>query len=123
MWTLLGLLSGVGGVLKSIASETTIRAVATLKYSSNVFTAAMNHNIFWYVWATAAFPTVIWYGWGMVDTTFPGHLPHTALIPNSLKPWFEIVWQNIFWTGAAGYGIHTAGNIATSLIGRWFGNK
>lgn len=118
------LVTGVASVFSSSINATTVTTVAGLKYGSSVVVAAMNHNIFWYAWAIAAFPSVGWYALAMVDTAFPGHgLPTVAIIPDTIKPYFDTVFGNIFWTGAAGFGVQTVGNVATSLFDRIFGEK
>lgn len=115
------LFNGVTSTIKTIASESTVRGGLLLNYmgkqSSNaasVMKTAMNHNIYWYVWGTAAFVSVAWYAAVMIDTITNGATPDVATLPASVKPYFDIVWQNLFWTGAAGYGIHSG----TRLIER-----
>jgi hypothetical protein len=68
----------------------------------DVITSGMQFRVFWVAWALAALPMAAWFGWGMLDTLTNGALPDVASIPLGLKPYADTVWQNIFYTGAAG---------------------
>lgn len=74
---------------------------ATTTATTAVITTAMGHGVFWLAWGIAAVPMSVWFGWGMLDTTFPGHLPNVAVIPPGLEPYAQAVWANIFYTGGA----------------------
>jgi hypothetical protein len=114
---------GAGSLFKTGMVETTVRTVAGLKYSSSVMKTAMSHNVYWWAWGLAAIPAAFWFGWGMFDTICHSCLPiwiKPHPIPVSLEFYFQIVWKNIFWTGAAGYGIHTAGTLGQNIINRIF---
>lgn len=119
MWSVIKLLlGGLGGGIKSVAESTTARMAIAAKYSTTVIVAAMSHRIYWVVWGSAAGSMAFWFVWGMLDTTFNGALPDVAQIPPGLKPYADIVWSNIFWTGVTGYGISTFGSVVSKLIDR-----
>lgn len=129
MWTIVGTaLSGLFRFGSKIATETTTKTVSAFYLmgkitatSGTIITTAMTHNVFWIVWFTAAFPTALWHGTGMIDSACHGCLPfHTAALPPQIKEYADIVWSNIFWTGAAGYGIQTVSRLAGTLIERLF---
>lgn len=87
-------------------------------YSRDVVTAGMQHKMFWVAWSIAAIPMSAWFGWGMLDTLFNGDLPDVATIPPGLKPYADVVWGNIFYTGAAAAGLQGAAAIIGKAISR-----
>jgi hypothetical protein len=80
----------------------------------------MGHQMYWIAWGIAAVPMAAWFGWGLLDTLFNGALPNVAVIPPGLKPYADVVWSNIFWTGVTGYGIATAAKTVTTIFSRIF---
>lgn len=81
--------------------------------SGDVIIAGMQHKVFWIPWLVAAIPTSVWYAWGMVDSLWPGHLPHVAALPPQLKEYADIVFGNIFYVGGGVAGAQmVAGAIA-----------
>lgn len=60
----------------------------------------MQHRAFWIPWLIAAVPTSAWFGWGMLDSLSNGYLPDVAALPPQLKQYADIVFSNIFYTGA-----------------------
>lgn len=86
--------------------------------SRDVVIAGMAHRVFWVAWSIAAIPTTFWYGWGMLDTAFNGALPDVASIPPGLLPWAQTVWNNIFYTGAAGMAAQAVSGIAGAVAQR-----
>lgn len=81
------------------ALDTAVRINAQ---QADVIKAGMAYKVFWVVWAIAAVPMAAWFGWGMLDTLANGALPDVAVIPPGLAPYADAVWQNVFYTGAAG---------------------
>lgn len=65
---------------------------------------------FWIPWLMAAVPTVAWFGWGMLDSTFNGALPDVAALPPQLKAYADVVFQNIFYSGAGVAGAQAIAN-------------
>lgn len=128
------IIGSITSTIKSLASETTVRTVAAMKYGASVTTTgiqttasltakAMNQNVYWWAWGTAALFTVGYYAWWMADTMWgcptcmlPGKIPHVAPLQVGLKEYYDTVWGNIFGWGAAGYGIHTAGRVLDRLV-------
>lgn len=83
--------------------------------SADVVTAGMQHRMFWIAWSIAAIPTAAWHGWGMMDSLTNGYLPDVAALPPQLKEYADVVWKNIFYSGAVGVG---ATAIASAIRGR-----
>lgn len=71
------------------------------RISASVVQEGMKHQVFWVAWSTAAIPTALWFGWGMMDSLFNGQLPDVAALPPQLKVYADIVFGNIFYSGAA----------------------
>lgn len=91
------------------------REAAMNAEAAGVVKAGMQHKAFWVPWLIAAVPTSLWFGWGMMDSTLNGSLPDVASLPPQLKEYADIVFSNIFYTGAAMGG---AQMIANALRGR-----
>lgn len=83
--------------------------------AADVVTAGMQHRMFWIAWSIAAIPTAAWHGWGMMDSLTNGYLPDVAALPPQLKEYADVVWKNIFYSGAVGVG---ATAIASAIRGR-----
>ncbi len=75
-----------------------------LTMQADVIKTGMSHKVFWCAWGTAALPLSAWFGYGMVNTMFP-MLPHIPQIPPGLLPWAQVVWGNIFISGAGAIGL------------------
>lgn len=88
-------------------SETERQRITALREQNAQNTAAsviiegMKHWPFWVAWSIAALPTAAWFGWGMADSLFNGALPDVAALPPQLKEYADIVFGNIFYSGAA----------------------
>lgn len=123
-----------GGLLKAWQAKLTAdtdekrliadAAIADIKAQSearreqaDVIKTGMSYRVFWVVWFMAAFPTALWYGWGMFDSTFYEGtvLPDVAALPPQLKEYADKVWDNIFLSGAAVGSAHV---IASAIRGR-----
>lgn len=83
--------------------------------AANVVMAGMQHKAFWIPWLIAAIPTSLWYGWGMLDSLCNGALPDVAALPPQLLRYADVVFNNIFYSGAALGG---AQMIATAIRSR-----
>lgn len=94
-----------------IAAEVTIKALETAlseqRISADVVTAGMQHKVFWIPWLIAAVPAALWFGWGVLDSAIYNGtvLPDVAELPPQLRAYFDIVWSNIFYTGAGVAGV------------------
>lgn len=89
--------------------------ISERRIAADVVTAGMQHRIFWAVWAIAAVPTAMWFGWGMLDSTFNGKLPDVAALPPQLKEYADVVFANIFYVGG---GVAGAQVVAAAIRGR-----
>ena len=125
--TLLGWLSSdvlkqVLGHLEAKANSETerLRIQATREAQANAEAAsvikhAMGFKVFWIPWLIAAVPTSLWFGWGMMDSLFNGALPDVAALPPQLLVYADVVFKNIFYTGA---GVASVQMIGSSIRGR-----
>jgi hypothetical protein len=77
------------------------REKASQELAAHVVTTGMQHRAFWIPWLIAAVPTSLWFGWGMLDSLANGSLPNVAALPPQLKEYADIVFGNIFYSGAA----------------------
>ena len=91
------------------------RQIAADREAAGVVKEGMQHRIFWVAWAIAALPTVAWYGWGVADSLANGALPDVAVLPPQLKAYADIVFANIFYSGAGMAGVQV---IASAIRGR-----
>lgn len=91
------------------------REAALNAEAAGVVKAGMQFPMFWVAWSIAAIPTCIWHGWGMMDSTLNGALPDVATLPPQLKEYADIVFGNIFYSGAALGGAQV---IASAIRGR-----
>lgn len=91
------------------------REAALNAEAASVVKAGMQFPLFWVAWSIAAIPTCLWHGWGMMDSTLNGALPDVASLPPQLKEYADIVFGNIFYSGAAMGGAQV---IASALKGR-----
>lgn len=89
--------------------------IADIKSNSDIIQAGMQHKAFWIPWLIAAVPTAAWFGWGMADSLCNGALPDVASLPPQLKGYADVVFANIFYTGAGAAGIQA---IAAAIRGR-----
>lgn len=102
-------------------SETERQRIAAAKQNASEETAAavvmagMQHRAFWVAWLTAALPLSVWFGWGVLDSTFNGALPDVAALPPQLLEFARTVWANIFYSGAVLGG--------ASVIGQALGKR
>lgn len=111
----------LGHIERKAASETerqrinASREAALNAEAASVVKAGMQFPLFWVAWSIAAIPTCAWHGWGMLDSTLNGSLPDVASLPPQLKEYADIVFGNIFYSGAAMGGAQV---IANALKGR-----
>lgn len=87
-----------------------LREQHAMTVQAQVVTAGMSHQLFWIPWLIATVPLAVWFGWGMLDTTFPGYLPHVATIPSGLLPWAQTAWGNLFYSGGVVASASIIGN-------------
>lgn len=85
--------------------------------AAGIVKAGMQHKAFWIAWLMAALPLSAWFGWGVVDSMLWNGtvLPDIAALPPQLKEYADIVWGNIFYTGA---GVAGAQAVASALRGK-----
>ncbi|RWP44279.1 MAG: hypothetical protein EOR04_04995 [Mesorhizobium sp.] len=81
------------------------------KTGADVIKTGMQFKVFWIPWLIATVPVSLWFGWGMIDSLCNGALPDVAALPPQLKTYADIVWQNVFYTGAAGMGVEVLGRV------------
>lgn len=76
--------------------------------AAGVVVAGMAHRAFWIPWLMAAVPLSAWFGWGVLDSMLLNGsvLPDVAALPPQLKAYADVVWSNIFYTGAGVAGAH-----------------
>lgn len=97
----------LGHLEKKADTETERQRIATLREKGladnarDVVIAGMGHKAFWIPWLMAAVPLAAWFGWGVLDTLANGALPDVATLPPQLKAYADVVWSNIFYSGAA----------------------
>ena len=91
------------------------RQMAASRESASVVREGMQHKAFWIPWLIAAVPTAAWFGWGMADSLANGALPDIAALPPQLKEYADIVFANIFYTGAGAAGFQA---LASAIRGR-----
>lgn len=93
------------------------RQMAAERESAGVIKEGMQHKAFWIPWLIAAVPTAAWFGWGMADSLiYAGAvLPDIAALPPQLKEYADVVFANIFYTGAGAAGFQA---IASAIRSR-----
>ncbi len=107
---LLGLINPLSRILDTIDAKIdsdvekerikTEAAISFVNAKADVIRTGMQNKLFWIPWLMAAVPTAAWFGLGMLDSVFNGGLPDVATLPPQLKEYADIVWQNIFISGA-----------------------
>jgi hypothetical protein len=97
---------------RQVALATISGVVAVRQAQGDVIKTGMAHKAFWIPWLIAAIPATVWYAWGMADSTWPGHFPHVAALPQQLLDLTNRVWDNLFLPG----GITAAGTAIASAI-------
>ena len=92
-----------------IAADVTIKNLESIleskKIDADVVKTGMQYKVFWIPWLMAAVPTAAWYGWGMCDSLMNGSLPDVATLPPQLKEYADVVFVNIFYSGAGMGGV------------------
>jgi hypothetical protein len=88
---------------------------AANREAAGVVKEGMKHWAFWIPWSIAAVPTAAWFGWGMTDSLMNGSLPDVAALPPQLKGYADVVFANIFYSGAGMAGFQA---IASAIRGR-----
>lgn len=90
------------------------REAAANAEAAGIVKAGMAHKAFWVPWLMASVPLSAWFGWGVVDSMLWNGtvLPDIAALPPQLKEYADIVWGNIFYTGA---GVAGAQAVAAAL--------
>lgn len=93
------------------------RQVAADRESAGVVKEGMKHWAFWIPWSIAAVPLAVWFGWGVLDSTIYNGaiLPDVAALPPQLKGYADVVFANIFYSGAGMAGIQV---VASAIRGR-----
>jgi hypothetical protein len=109
LFHLLGKLSDNPVEMERIRAEA---ATKLIEARASVIQTGMQSKVFWVPWLMAAVPTSAWFGWGMVDSLANGALPDVAALPPQLREYADIVFQNIFLTGAGAVGVQS---IASAL--------
>lgn len=70
---------------------------------------AMGHKPFWVAWSLFAWPLGLWWAFVIADTifVFDWNVPD---LPNTIRPWANTIFENIFLPGA--------GVAAATIIGK-----
>jgi hypothetical protein len=100
--------------------ETTLAQVNAMidlrRQQADVIKTGMSHRLFWIPWLVAAVPATVWYAWGMLDSSWVGHLPHVSELPPQLKFYTDQVFSNLFLPGSIALGgTAIAGAIGSAL--------
>lgn len=76
---------------------------------ASLIRSAMSFKIFWVVWAMCAVPSGAWYALVMIDTMTPAHMLNMGIpmLPVSIKPYFDMVFNSVFYSGAAVGSVQT----------------
>lgn len=90
-------------------------ALEAKKIAAGVVKEGMQHKVFWIPWLIAAVPLSVWFAWGVADSTLNGMMPDVATLPPQLKEYADIVFANIFYSGAAMGGVQV---VASAIRGR-----
>ena len=101
--------------------ETEIKAGVELgAQAASVVKRAMGFKIFWIPWFIAATPLSAWFGWGVLDSLIleGAVLPDIATLPPQIKEYADIVWRNIFYSGAGVASVQTASRVIAGALGR-----
>lgn len=104
-----------------IKAEVTIKsletALAEREIGAGVIREGMQHKVFWIPWLIAAVPAALWFALGVMDSAlYAGSLlPDVAELPPQIMRYFDVVWENIFYTGA---GVAGATAIAKAIGNR-----
>ena len=102
-----------------IQADVSIKAIEAQMAASAASAATvkegMQHKVFWIPWLVAAVPCALWFGWGMLDSTFNGALLDVSALPPQLKEYADIVFANIFYVGG---GVAGASMLARAIGGR-----
>lgn len=93
----------------------TKRVINRQDNSAKVIMKAMNFKVFWIAWGMCAISLAAWFSWGMLDSLFNGALPDVAKLPDQLLRYADIVFANIFYSGA---GLGAAQILAHQIGGR-----
>ena len=89
-----------------------------LRQNADVIRSAQGYKWFWIPWLTAAVPLSAWFAWGILDSLTNGLLPDVAELPDQLKQYADIVWSNIFYTGAGVASVQVVARTAAGILGR-----
>jgi hypothetical protein len=89
---------------REVALATISGIVAARQAQASVIETGMGHKAFWVPWTIAAVSAAGWYAWGMVDSAWPGHLPHVAALPPQLLDLTSRIWDNLFLSGSIAVG-------------------
>lgn len=98
--------------------EVTIRQIDAImeaqKQAAETQRAAMSHRPFWVVWMLFALPLGVWWAAVVMDTVFlfSGSIPD---LPESIKPWADMIFMSLFGSGA---GVAGATLIAKAVATR-----
>lgn len=92
--------------------------VELAKEAAGVVKAGMQFRVFWIAWSIAAFPTSAWFGWGMLDSAIMNGmvLPDVAELPPQLQRYADVVWDNIFYSGAGLAGAQALSRAITRKV-------
>jgi len=97
---------------KKLAAEANIKL---LEERAATIQAGMRARWFWIPWSMFAVSLAFWWVLVMIDTCLP--FVHLGIgdLPNSIKPWANTIFNNLFISGGAVGGLQVIGGAITRL--------
>lgn len=89
--------------------------------SASLIKTAMAHKVFWVAWGLFAIPLGAWWSLVVIDSMIPAHILNLQVpdLPDSIKPWAQQIFDNIFLSGATVGGVQIASRAATTIATVW----
>lgn len=121
MWTFLfGLINPLSRIFRTIdakiENETErqrIKSEAISRYTETMATThrtAMGFKVFWIAWSLFAIPLGAWWAMVMFDTMFNFVDWQIPDLPQSVRPWANTIFENLFLSGAGGAAAQAIGS-------------
>jgi len=118
--TLLGFAQSRSRDARDAAIEQGRRNVESQAIRASVIRSAMASRVFWLVWGLFAIPLGLWWALVLVDSMIPARILALGIpdLPQSIRPWAEQIFDNVFLSGAGVGGAQIAGRAAVSIFSR-----
>ncbi len=108
---------------KKLATEVTIKRLETTSASIKAWAATtkegLGAGVFWFAWGLFAISLGTWWVLVMIDTMIPSIRLGIPDLPKSIKPWAEIVFSSIFYSGATVGSVQVGGKVLTKALDAW----